>query len=106
MARVVVTVLLALAVVAFVATLPAVALQAQGQAHQGKVVSAADGKLIMTDKDGKNEHTHMIAANTKITLDGKPAKLAELKRGQNVTVTTSKEGDKVVVSSVSAVSTP
>ena len=30
---------------------------AAGDTHSGLVVSAGEGKLTMTDKDGKNEHT-------------------------------------------------
>lgn len=104
MPRLVVTALLALAVLAFVGTLPALAVQ--DQAHEGTVVSAADGKLIMADKEGKNEHTHMIGADAKVTLDGKQAKLTDLKKGQKVKVTTSKQGDKTVVSTVTASSGP
>ena len=39
----------------------------------------------MTDKDGK-EHSHDIAATTPITLNGKEAKLADLKKGDKVKV--------------------
>jgi hypothetical protein len=62
--------------------------------HEGKVVSVtegkggADGKLVMTDKDGKNEHSHAIASTVKITLDGKDAKLTDLKKGDVIKVTT------------------
>jgi len=56
--------------------------------HEGKVVEAAKGKLTMTDLDGKNKHTHQVADNAKITLDGKVAKLDELKSGYTVEVTT------------------
>ncbi len=62
--------------------------------HEGTVVSAAAGKLVMLDKDGKNEHSHTIAATTKVTLDGKEAKLEDLKKGDAVKVTTD-DGGKV-----------
>jgi len=70
--------------------------------HQGKVVKVEAGKLTMTDNAGKNQHTHMIPETAKITLDGKPAKLSDLKPGSAVTVTTAKQGDKTVVISVDA----
>ena len=44
---------------------------AADKTHEGTVVSAAGGKLVMVDKDGKNEHTHTIGATAKISLDGK-----------------------------------
>ena len=67
---------------------------AADKTHEGTVVSAAAGKLVMVDKDGKNEHTHMVGATTKVTLDGKAAKLEDLKKGDTVKVTTD-EGGKV-----------
>jgi len=56
--------------------------------HSGVVVSVADGKLTMTDKDGKNEHTHDVAADAKVSCDGKECKLEDLKKGSTVKVTT------------------
>jgi len=67
------------------------------QTHNGLVVSVAEGKLVMTDNDGKNEHTHTIAATTTITLDGKATKLTELKKGDSVKVTTSSAGAVTMV---------
>jgi len=60
---------------------------AEEKSHEGTVVSAAEGKLVMADKDGKNEHTHMIAATTSVTLNGKAAKITDLKKGDAVKVT-------------------
>jgi hypothetical protein len=67
---------------------------AADKTHEGTVVSAVGGKLAMVDKDGKNEHTHTIGATAKISLDGKAAKLEDLKKGDAVKVTTD-EGGKV-----------
>lgn len=58
-----------------------------GDTHSGVVVSAAGGKLTMTDKDGKNEHSHDVAADAKISCDGKECKLEDLKKGCTVKVT-------------------
>ena len=63
--------------------------------HDGLVVSVSEGKLVMTGNDGKNEHTHAVVATTKITLDGKSAKLADLKKGDSIKVTTA--GDDTVM---------
>lgn len=92
-------VLMAVAAVA-VWTSSAFAEDVKAGTHEGKVVKAGGGKLTMTDKDGKNEHTHTIGADAKITMDGKDAKLEDLKAGSAVTVTTEKKGDKVVVTKV------
>jgi hypothetical protein len=59
---------------------------------EGKVVRIEGNKIVMTDKDGKNEHTHTLAADARISCDGKECKLTDLRKDQHVRVTT-KEGD-------------
>lgn len=54
--------------------------------HEGTVVKAADGKLTMTNKGSTDKHTHTVAKDAKISLDGKPAKLEDLKEGYHVKV--------------------
>lgn len=68
------------------------------KSHDGKVVSVtagangADGKLVMTDKDGKKEHSHAISSTVKITLDKKDVKLTDLKKGDHIKVTSDDSG--------------
>jgi hypothetical protein len=69
--------------------------------HQGTVVKAANGKLTMKHKDGGAEHSHTLAPDAKVTIDGKPAKLEDLKAGYSITVTT-KPGDKTVATKIEA----
>ena len=71
---------------------PAVQAAQAARTHEGKIVSVAEGKLVMSDNDGKNEHSHVITPTAKITLGGNSAKLTELKKGDSVTVTVSAEG--------------
>ena len=66
---------------------------AEEKTHEGKIVKAGDGKLTMTNKDGSKQHTHDVAEDATITRDGKEVKLAELKQGDFVKVTT-KTDDK------------
>ena len=54
--------------------------------HEGTVVSVSEGKLTMTDKDGK-EHSHDVGPAAIVTIDGKEGKLADLKKGDKITVT-------------------
>ena len=75
---------------------------AEDKTHDGVVVSVAEGKLTMSDKDGKNEHTHIIGATTKITLDGKASKLADLKKGDSVKVTAGADGKVTAVAATRA----
>jgi hypothetical protein len=72
------------------------------ETHEGKVVSVADGKLTMTDKDGKNEHSHMVPKDATITCDGKDCKLDDLTKGCWVTVTQEKKGTEMVVTKIVA----
>jgi hypothetical protein len=84
--------ILAMAMLGIVLMLSRPAMSAE-KSHEGKVVSVtegkdkADGKLVMTDNEGKNEHSHAIASTVKITLNGKAAKLADLKKGDSINVT-------------------
>lgn len=77
------------------------ALAADDDVHEGKVVMAGNGKLTMTDKDGKQQHEHKVAADAKITLDGKDCRLEDLKKDMNVKVTT-KKGDKTTAIKIEA----
>ena len=56
--------------------------------HEGYVVRAENDELTMTDKDGLNKHSHKVVPATEITLDGRKARLDELKNGFWVKVTT------------------
>jgi uncharacterized protein (TIGR03000 family) len=72
---------------------------ADNNSHEGKIVKVGDNKLTMTDKDGNKKHTHNVPATATITRDGKSSKLDDLKEGDMVTVTTSKndQGKSLVV---------
>src|SRR5947209_6667469 len=71
--------IVALALGSLVAGAAAATKKEETKSHEGTVVSASSGKLVMTGKNGK-EHTHNIDATVKITIDGKPAKLEDLKK--------------------------
>lgn len=65
--------------------------------HEGMVVSASAGQLVMVDKEGKNEHSHKVESTAKVTLNGKPAKLSDLQKGDKIKVTTENEGNVVSI---------
>jgi hypothetical protein len=71
--------------------------QAEDKTHDGFVVAVAADKLVMADKDGKNEHTHAIGADCKITLNAKAAKITDLKKDDAVKVTTGSDGKVTAV---------
>lgn len=89
-------VLLALLALALFVAQPALAADNKDKesTHEGKVVRAGSGQLMMTDLTGANRHTHKVAPDAKITLDGKEAKLEDLKEGFTVKVTYTGSGDK------------
>jgi len=98
--------MLGLAVAAFaLLAVPVIAEEApKVGTHEGKVVKVDGAKLTMSDKDGKNQHTHAVPATAKVTLDGKEAKLADLKAGTNIKVTVEKQGDQNVITKIEATS--
>src|SRR5262249_49421027 len=61
---------------------------------EGKLTKVEANKITMVDKDGKNEHSHKVAADAKITCEGKECKLADLQAGFLVTVVT--KGDNAI----------
>jgi len=91
---------LAIALAAFVAA-PVVADETDKNSHDGTfVLATSDTAFVMADK-GK-EHSHTLSADAKVIgPDGKACKLADLKKGQKIRVTT-KEGDKKVATKVEA----
>jgi hypothetical protein len=66
--------------------------------EEGTVVKAGEGKLILTGK-GKQTHTREVAKDAPVTLDGKPAKLEDLKEGFHVVVAL---GEKHLVTKIEA----
>ena len=61
--------------------------------HTGAFVSYSDGKLVMTDKDGK-EHSHNLTKDVKVVIDNKDMTMDDLKtlaKGAALTVTTDKD---------------
>jgi hypothetical protein len=74
----------AVAVLAFAVCQSALAAD---ETHEGTVVKAGSGELTMTMKGDEKRHTHEVAKDAVVKLDGKAAKLDELKAGFHVTVT-------------------
>jgi hypothetical protein len=74
-------------------------LAADPQTHEGTVVSAGSGKLVMKDAAGK-EHSHNIDATAKVTVRGKTAKLDDLKPNDRIRVMTSADNKVTEVSTV------
>jgi hypothetical protein len=74
-----------------------------GDSHDGTVVSVTGTKLVMKDKDDK-EHTHTIADDAVIMIDGKKSNVStfrDLKAGTKIRVWTKKD-DKTMVLKIEA----
>jgi hypothetical protein len=74
-----------------------------GDSHDGTVVSVTKDKLVMKDKDDK-EHTHTIAPDAVIMIDGKKSTVdtfSNLKAGTKIRVWT-KKGEKDTVLKIEA----
>lgn len=69
--------------------------------HDGKFVSATDGNLVMSSKDGK-KHSHSLTKDAKVTLDGKNCKASDLKAGAKIRVTT-KPNDVKIATTIEAI---
>ena len=80
---------------------PAGADEKKDAVHHGHVVKVADGKLTMVGDD-KKEVTHPVAKDAKVTIDGKEAKLEDLKEHTHVAVTMKEEGGKHTVTKIEA----
>lgn len=72
---------------------------ADDKVHEAMVVKAGDGKITLTFKGDEKKHTHDVAKDAKITLDGKEVKLEGLKEGFHVKA---KMDDKFVVTMIDA----
>ncbi len=70
--------------------------------HDGTVVKISSSELVMKSKDDK-EHTHTLSPDTTMTLDGKDCKVADLKAGLKIRVTTT-DAAKKSVSHIEAIS--
>lgn len=77
----------ALALVMFVGAPELAAQDAKPNTHDGILVSINGDKLMMTDMKGQ-EHSHTLAADAKVTLDGKACQVEDLQADTKIRVTT------------------
>ena len=84
-----------------VLTLFAINPVAAHDSEEGTVVKAGEGKLILTAKGQEKQLTREVAKEATITLNGKAAKLEDLKPGIHVKLSL---GAKHVVTKIEAVS--
>ena len=78
---------------------PLLAADDKAHEHEAHVVKVADGKITLHFKGADKPHTHDVAKDAAITLDGKKAKLEDLKEDFPVKVTMD---DKHVITKIEA----
>jgi hypothetical protein len=74
---------------------------AADEVHAGKVLLAKDGKISIQDKDGNSE-VFSVAADAKITLDGKAIDLQEIPNGAVAKITVKTVGEKKTAIAIEA----
>jgi hypothetical protein len=74
-------------------------LAADEKFHEAHVVKVGDGKITLHFKNAEKPHTHEVAKDAKITLDGKKAKLEDLKEDFSAKVVMD---DKHVITKIEA----
>jgi sporulation protein YlmC with PRC-barrel domain len=70
--------------------------------HRGLVTGTEEGRLMMTNMRGKNQHAHTVAPDAEITIDGEHARLGELKHGQQIEVFIATRGGIDVATRITA----
>lgn len=65
--------------------------------HSGVIISVGAGKLILANLEGNNEVALVISDRATVMLDGVPAKLLDLMKGDTATVTIGDDGEVVSV---------
>ncbi len=78
--------------------------RAVGYTFEGKMVSVNGFQFVVADLDKDSERTLTAMPNAKVSLDGKEAKLADLKKGTPVRVTARKEADQMLAIIIEGVS--
>ena len=73
------------------------------EVHEGKVVSVSDGKITVFDKRDSENDTFVVTADTKISRNGKPAKLSDIQAGDMAKVVATSQGEKLIAKQILAV---
>ena len=91
------------AVVAFALALTTQVALANDEIHEGKVVSVSDGKITVLDKRDSENDTFVVTAPTKISRNGKAAKLSDVQVGDMAKVIATSQGEKLIAKEIIAV---
>jgi hypothetical protein len=70
--------------------------------HEGKVVSVSEGKITILDRRDDDNDTFVVTAETKITRNGKPAKLTDIQTGDRAKIIATTSGGSLIAKEVIA----
>ena len=70
--------------------------------HEGKVVAVTEGKIMIFDKRDGETDTFIVNAETKISRNGKPAKLSDVHAGDRAKVTATSQGETLIAKEIVA----
>jgi hypothetical protein len=91
----------AVAMLVFSADLMARApVKAADDTFEGKVLGVGEDKIMLMGKTDADNRTFMVTAETKISRNGKPAKLSEIKTGDKAMVTFTGSGTNLAAKQI------
>jgi len=84
------------------ATLAARTVNAEDEVHEGKVIAVESSTITVLDQRDDDNDKFTVTSETKITYNGKPAKLSDIQAGDRAKVTATQKGDKMIAKSIEA----
>jgi uncharacterized protein DUF5666 len=76
--------------------------RAADEVHEGKVIAVGSDTITVLDQRDDDNDKFTVTSATKITYNGKPAKLNEIHAGDRAKVVATQEGDKLIAKEISA----
>jgi hypothetical protein len=94
--------LIAAAVLGVAAILAVRSAMAADEIHEGKVLSVGEGKITVLDNRDDDNDTFIVTSETKITRNGKPAKLSDVQAGDKARVSATSQGGMLIAKEIAA----
>lgn len=76
--------------------------RAEDEVHEGKVVAIGTDTISVVDQADGDTDKFLVTANTKVSYNGKAAKLSSIQVGDRAKVTAATEGGKLVAKEIAA----
>src|SRR5262245_39588065 len=78
------------------------AARAEDEVHEGKVVAIGADTISVVDQADGDTDKFEVTTNTKVTYNGKAAKLSSIQIGDRAKVTAAMEGGKLIAKEIAA----